>query len=119
MISREVHFVEINEAGEIRAGGYAPYLDYEPATEEQLALLKTTGIWNKQEYEVSFEEHVLAYAIEHLVPRHLARIRKRREELVDKILVAVHECLTKEINYWDKRSAELRQKEKTNSPRIT
>jgi hypothetical protein len=56
---------------------------------------------------------VLEYAIEHLVPRHLARIRKRREELIDKTLAAVHERLTKEINYWDKRSAELRQKEKT------
>ena len=33
-ISREVHFVEINEEGNVRAGGYAPYLDYEPATPE-------------------------------------------------------------------------------------
>jgi hypothetical protein len=46
------------------------------------------------------------------VPRHLARVRERREALIDKTLAAVHERLTKEINYWDKRAAELRQQEK-------
>ena len=58
------------------------------------------------------EGKVLEYAIEKLVPRHLARVRERREELIDKTLAAVHERLTKEINYWDKRTAELRQQEK-------
>jgi len=112
VISREVHFVEIDEEGQIRAGGYAPYLDYEPATEEQLAAITPVlkADWLSGEH---LEARVLEYAIEHLVPRHLERIRKRREELIDKTLTAVHERLTKEINYWDKRSAELRQKEKT------
>ena len=58
------------------------------------------------------EANAIAYAIENLVPRHLARVRERREELIDKTLAAVHERLTKEINYWDKRAAELRQQEK-------
>jgi superfamily II DNA or RNA helicase len=115
VISREVHFVEIDEEGQIRAGGYAPYLDYEPATEEQLAAITPVlnVDWLSGEH---LEARVLEYAIEHLVPRHLARIRKRREELIDKTLAAVHERLTKEINYWDKRSAELRRQEKSNSP---
>jgi hypothetical protein len=58
------------------------------------------------------EDRAAAYAIEHLVPRHLEQVRQRREELVDKTLAAVHERLTKEINHWDRRAAELRQQEK-------
>ncbi len=111
VISREVHFVEIDEAGGIRAGGYAPYLDYRPATAGELAQLEATlaAGWLSGE---ALEAQVVAYAVEHLVPRHLGRVRERREALIDKTLAAVHERLTKEINYWDKRAAELRQQEK-------
>ena len=111
LISREVHFVELDEGGNVRAGGYAPYLDYEPATPEQLATLAPVleADWLTGDH---LETRALEYTIENLVPRHLARVRKRREELIDKTLAAVHERLTKEINYWDKRAAELRQQEK-------
>jgi len=113
VISREVHFVEINEGGNVRAGGSAPYLDYEPATPEQLQLAALAPAleadWLTGDH---LEARVLEYAIEKLVPRHLARVRERREELIDKTRAAVHERLTKEINYWDKRAAELRRQEK-------
>jgi hypothetical protein len=92
-ISREVHFVEIDQAGNVRAGGYAPYLDYEPATPEQLAQVQDVlaADWLAGEATcpascaaLGLESQVLAYAIEHLVPRHLARVRDRREALIDK-----------------------------------
>ena len=41
------------------------------------------------------------------MPRHLSR-DARRAALIDKTLAAVQERLTKEINYWDRRAAELR-----------
>ena len=106
-----MHFVEINEEGNVRAGGYAPYLDYEPATPEQLATLAPVleADWLTGDH---LETRVLEYAIENLVPRHLDRVRERREELIDKTRAAVHERLTKEINYWDRRAAALRQQEK-------
>jgi hypothetical protein len=111
VISREVHFVEIDEAGSIRAGGHAPYLDYQPATAGQLAALASAleAAWLSGD---QLEAKVLEYAVENLVPRHLTRVRERREALIDKTLAAVHERLTKEINYWDRRAAELRQQEK-------
>ncbi len=114
VISREVHFVESDQAGKVCAGGYAPYLDYEPATPEQLAQVEGVleAEWLAGE---TLESQVLAYAIENLVPRHLARVRERREEWIDKTLAAVHERLTKEINYWDKRAAALRQRAKAAS----
>jgi hypothetical protein len=41
------------------------------------------------------------------------RVRQHREERVDKTLAAVLERLTKEINYWDQRAAQLHRDEKT------
>jgi len=115
VISREVHFVEIDEEGNTRMGGSAPYLDYRPATEaecEQLAGY-LRGDWLQVE---QLEEDAVNYAIEHLVPRHLKRVRERREERIDRTLKAVHARLTKEINYWDRRASELRKREQAGKP---
>jgi superfamily II DNA or RNA helicase len=109
-ISSEVHFVEIDSAGNVREAGGAPYLDYRPSTPDEIAqighLLEQD--WLKGE---NLERRAAAHAVEHLVPRHLERVRARRIELIDKTEAAVQERLTKEINYWDLRAAELRAQE--------
>ena len=110
VISREVHFVEIDSAGTVREAGGAPYLDYRPATKDeviQVSLLLDQD-WLKGE---NLERKAAAHAVEHLVPRHLEGVRARRIELIDKTEAAVQERLTKEINYWDLRAAELRAQE--------
>jgi len=111
LISQEVHFVEIDQKGSIRSGGGAPYLDYRPATAVELPELEPLlrADWAAGE---QLEAKVLSFAIENLIPPHLQRVRERREELINKTLAAVHERLTKEINYWDKRAAQLRLDEK-------
>ena len=38
-------------------------------------------------------------------------VRRRKEELIDKTLAAVKDRLTKEINYWDHRAAQLKDQE--------
>ncbi len=110
VISREVHFVEIDSAGSVREAGGAPYLDYRPATADDVALIRhlLDQDWLKGE---NLERRAAAHAVEHLVPRHLERVRARRLELIDKTEAAVQERLTKEINYWDLRAAELRAQE--------
>jgi superfamily II DNA or RNA helicase len=114
-ISREVHFVEIDSAGNVREAGGAPYLDYRPATTDEIAgighLLEQD--WLKGE---NLERRAAAHAVEHLVPRHLERVRARRIELIDKTEAAVQERLTKEINHWDARTAELRTQEQAGKP---
>ena len=97
--------------GAVQAGGYAPYLDYRPATPEELAQIEDAlaAEWLSGD---GLEARAIGYAVEHLVPRHLARVREQREALIDKTRAAVHERMTKEINYWDRRAAELRQQEK-------
>jgi len=110
-ISREVHFVEIDGAGNVREAGGAPYLDYRPATDEDIEQIEhlLEQEWLKGE---NLERQAVTHAIENLVPRHLERVRKRRIELIDKTEAAVQERLTKEINYWDQCATELRKQEK-------
>lgn len=109
-ISREVHFVEIDRAGNVREAGGAPYLDYRPARRDEVAQvsLLLEQDWLKGE---NLERRAVAHAVEHLVPHHLERLRVRRIELIDKTEAAVQERLTKEINYWDLRATELRAQE--------
>ena len=118
LISREVHFIEMDAQGQVRAGGSAPYLDYRPATAAEIALVKS-HLFGGQPADGGIpslnsellESQAVGHAIEKLVPRHLERVRQRREGLIDKTAAAVQERLTKEINYWDRRAAELRRQE--------
>ena len=110
IISREVHFVEIDSAGDIHEAGTAPYLDYRPADEDERAqivpMLEQDWLIGEQ-----LEKRASNYAIEYLIPRHLERISGPRAERLDKTERAVQERLTREINYWDGRAAQLRVQE--------
>ena len=111
VISREVHFVEIDSAGQVREAGGAPYLDYRPASSGECAQVQALleQDWLKG---ANLEHQAAHYAKAHLVPRHLERVRARRLELIDKTEAAVRERLTKEINHWDSRAVTLREQER-------
>ena len=108
LISREIHFVEIDEKGQVRSGGSAPYLNYRPIQTDELSQVQQVlgADWMSSS---GLESKVAAYAIENLVPDHLERVRSHREELIDKTKNAVHERLTKEINYWDGQANKYRE----------
>ncbi|MFQ3585110.1 MAG: helicase-related protein, partial [Cyanobacteriota bacterium] len=95
--------------------GYAPYLDYRPLTPEEQALLADPSCPLCLRGS-NLEDQATTYAITHLVPQHLQEVRERKEELIDKTLRAVKDRLTKEINYWDQRAAELRLQEQAGKP---
>ncbi len=117
VISRMVHFVEIDNAGEIHDAGTAPYLDYRPADEAeqvQIAPMLEQDWLNGER----LENYVVEHAIEHLVPCHLDGITGPLYERLDKTERAVRERLTRAISYWDGRAAELRlQEEAGKAPR--
>ena len=46
-----------------------------------------------------------------MVPQHLAEVKGRKLELIEKTEAAVKERLTKEITYWDHRAAQLLEQE--------
>ncbi|GLV56341.1 RNA helicase [Dictyobacter sp. S3.2.2.5] len=107
-VSRQLHFVEINGQGQVTPAGYAPFLDYRPLCEEERTLADATHtLWSGRQPE----QQARTYAIEHLVPQHVAEVKERREEQIRKTMAAVNERLSKEITYWDGRAATLRAHE--------
>lgn len=117
VISKHVHFVEIQEDGTAGSGGYAPYLDYRAADEAEKNAVKSwmqTQGWLTN----SVENLAKSFAIQKLIPPHIAEVRSRKEKLLDKTAKAVKERMTAEIQYWDYRAADLAAKEaagKTNA----
>lgn len=109
LVSRQMQFIEIDDEGAVHDAGDAPYHDYRPATEDEQnkveAHLEADWLSN------DLESPVMTYAVEHLVPRHLDDVKRRREEWVEKTMDAVKRRLTKEINYWDHRANQLRERE--------
>jgi superfamily II DNA or RNA helicase len=108
-VSRQLHYIEMDEAGNMHNAGYAPFLDYralqdeeQPFSEELRAAPWLCG---------DLEAQARNYAITELVPRHLAEVRQRREAQIDKTISAVNDRLTKEISYWDNRAEHLRMQE--------
>jgi hypothetical protein len=121
IVSRRMQYVEIcpplfvgeglGERSEttIRNAGYAPYLDYRPLLEDEQTVIET--FLEKSNLPTDIEAEATRYAISQIVPQHLQEVKQHKEELIDKTLVAVKDRLTKEINYWDYRSAELKYQE--------
>lgn len=118
VVSKELHFVEIDKSGKSIDSGYAPYLDYRPVNDlEKTALEKALG--NMTADNEKFENEVISYAIQNLVPRHFETVKQRKEDLVLRTMAAVKDRLTKEITYWDHRAEQLRLQEQAGqTPRL-
>lgn len=110
VISRQLQFIEVDSGGATRNAGYAPYLDYRAAFDEEQNLLapalESQG-WLKSDLEAA----IVGHAIADLVPKHLEEVRSRREDLVARTMAAVKDRLTKEIHYWDHRANQLKDQE--------
>lgn len=114
-ISREVHFVELNEQNQVTLAGYAPYLDYRKASEAEMEkiLSKATDFaWLK----LNMEDKIKSFAITSIAREHLNRVKTNRQYLVEKTKAAVQERLTNEIRYWDHRARDLRMQEEAGRP---
>ncbi len=112
LISKQMLYVEVNAAGNMRRLHYAPYLDYRPlqTTEPTVdaILARPECGWISR----ALEEQAQGYAVAQIVPDHLAEVRTRKLELIDKTEAAVKERLTKEITYWDHRAEDLKLQER-------
>jgi len=110
VISKRIHFIEMKEDGSAVSAGYAPYLDYRAAKDEEYALIRPfidSQDWLTQDVE----EMASTYAISEIIPAHFNEVRNHRIEMADRTAKAVKDRLTSEIQYWDYRAAELKQKE--------
>ena len=109
VISKQMQFIEINSEGDAKSAGSAPFLDYQPLSEEFKPLIESvlSTDWLRGDLEAS----IRAYAAQTLVPQHLQEVKARREESIKKTEAAVRDRLTKEIQYWDWRAEELKAQE--------
>lgn len=110
IISKNVHFVELKEDGTAMNAGYAPYLDYRSATDEEYVAIRDF-IQHETWLSKGVEERAQGYAISQIIPSHFANVKANRLQRLDKIAKAVKDRLTQEIQYWDFRAIDLREKE--------
>lgn len=105
IISKRLQFVRVLQDGSATFAGWAPHLDLEPLAAADRPLLAETlaAPW----LSAGLEQRALALAASSLVPEHFSEIAGRRIAHVDKTLAAVHERLTKEIDYWSDRFIKL------------
>ena len=110
IISKNVHFGELKEDGTAKNAGYAPYLDYRAASQEETKVIldyAKSQTWLSQ----GVEERAQGYAISEIIPEHFTRVKTHKLEMLDKIAKAVKDRMTQEIQYWDFRAIDLREKE--------
>lgn len=109
VVSRRMQFVEVTEDGTVADAGYAPHLDYRPIEPDEFVLVRPllTGEWLRH----GIEETALDWAIQDMAPQHLAEVRDRTVDRLDRTLRAVRERLTREIAFWDNRAEELKARE--------
>lgn len=106
--SRRLQLVEIDQEGNTRLGGPACYLDYTPATEDEITLARDflKAAWLEP---ATLEKAAIDFATAHLVEQHLETVTKSRRDRVTKTLAAVHTRLVKEINYQQDLLEKLKQ----------
>ncbi len=107
VLSKRLQFVRVAPDGSAIFAGWAPHLDLEPLAPADRALIKDvlTAPWIRADHE----QRALALAAATLVPEHFREVAGRRIAHVDKTLAAVHERLTKEIDFWSDRWMRLRE----------
>ena len=107
VLSKRLQFIKVAPDGSASFAGWAPHLDYEPVDDADRALLGDllTAPWIKSDQE----HHALALTASTLVPEHYQEVASRRIAHVEKTLAAVHDRLTKEIDYWSDRWLKLKE----------
>ena len=115
-ISRRMLYVEMDAVGNARHVHYAPYLDYRPLQESEPAvadlLARPECAWITRD----LEKPALSHAIQTVVPEHVAEVKSRRLQWIEKTRAAVKDRLTKEITWWDHRAEELKDREQAGRP---
>jgi superfamily II DNA or RNA helicase len=109
VVSKRFEFVEAGRDGSVQLAGYAPYLDYRPIEPQERQLI--APLLAEEWLASGIETKGLDYAIEKAVPAHLDEVKRRMLDRVTRTEAAVKDRLTREINYWDRRAEQLKEKE--------
>ena len=105
VLSQRLQFVRVAPDGQATLAGHAPHLDLEPLDPSDRPLL--VKLLDAPWIRADQEQRALAAAL--LAPEHTQEVARRRVAQVDKTLAAVHERLTKEIDFWSDRWMRLKE----------
>ncbi|MGP3948461.1 helicase-related protein [Streptomyces sp. 7N604] len=109
VVSKRFDFVELTSDGLAIAAGPAPYLDYDPPTEEEAdPVAQEAARFAAQPWLADgLEETAVAWAADHAVHEHLRSVRDRIVPEVRRTREQVRQRLTQEIDFWYARHLEL------------
>jgi len=108
VVSKRFEFVNVDPSGVANAAGWAPYLDYRPVDDHDLALL--TSVVELGWVHDDLEQRALDHGVK-LARSHLEEVRRRTVDRVDRTTAAVKERLQSEIQHWDHRANQLKDRE--------
>lgn len=111
VISKRMLYVEFEADGSAHSLHYAPYLDYRPLRNDEPGIDTLMALSECAWITHDHEQQAMGFAVQHVVPEHLAEVRQRKLDLIAKIEAAVKDRLTKEITYWDHRAEQLKLQE--------
>ena len=108
VVSKQFEYVDIDSNGYVRPAGWAPYLDYRPATADEVALLERVAEsnWVRSDLEAKAFDHGVE-----LARAHLDDVRRRTIDRVERTRAAVRDRLTAQMQYWDHRARYLKERE--------
>jgi superfamily II DNA or RNA helicase len=107
VLSKRLQFVRVNPDGSTSFAGWAPHLDLEPLAESERTLIK--DVLDAPWIRADQEQRAVALAATSIVPEHFREVNDRRVAHVDKTLAAVHERLSREIEFWSDRWLKLKE----------
>lgn len=110
IVSEKLQFADIDKQGVASNAGIAPHLNLRAAKPEEIALVE--DLLNEPWLRNDLEKTAVHFATVELAQRHVFDVKSRRLPEIDKVENEVQARLKKEINYWDARSAELKQEER-------
>jgi SNF2 family DNA or RNA helicase len=104
-VSKRFSFVELDDAGRLRAGGSAPYLDYRGASPEEAD--SASSVFDQEWLRAGAEEIAAAWAVEHLLGEHRAEVYERVSYQVARTRTEVRSRLIGQIKFWDSEHVRL------------
>jgi superfamily II DNA or RNA helicase len=111
VISRRVQYVRVDTDGTISPISQTPIPNLEPSSEAEREAAREPL---KQPWAQAgdLDKRIIEYASATVARTHVEDITARTLERVDKTKRIVRERLQHEINYWDRRAAEIRENER-------
>ena len=110
IISQKLQFASGDQNGDVSDAGIAPHLNLRPVTDDDIELVSEDLDANW--LNAALEKKVINFATVELAQKHLSDVRKRRLPEIEKVRGEVKVRLKKEINHWDARAFEEKEKEK-------